>query len=263
VSQGELFDDLEAVADELVRRSATVGSSAGAPVPTSTLTRCAEFFAEHGQHAKAVGMLLHSQRLEEALSLAERHRVAISPSMADSLVLPKTPPEGVPEAEHLRRREHILLEAAKLFRKQEAFQLAAKMYTQAGDTVRAMKSLIKSGDTEKIMVFAGVSRSKEIYVLAANYLQVSRCTRVWLSSSMWPMQSLDWRTDAEIMKAIISFYTKAKAWEQLSGFYDACAQVEIDEFRNYDKAIGAMNEALRVANSIKDGTCVASLACAG
>jgi intraflagellar transport protein 140 len=66
-------------------------------------------------------------------------------------------------------------------------------------------------------------------------------------------QSLDWRTDAEIMKAIISFYTKARAWEQLSGFYDACAQVEIDEFRNYDKAIGAMTEALRVAGNIKIG----------
>ena len=29
---------------------------------------------------------------------------------------------------------------------------------------------------------------------------------------------------------------KAKAWDKLAAFYDACAQVEIDEYRDYDKA---------------------------
>lgn len=71
-----------------------------------------------------------------------------------------------------------------------------------------MKSLLKSGDTEKIIFFAGVSRQKEIYVMAANYLQ-----------------SLDWRKDPEIMKNIIAFYTKGRALESLASFYDACAQV--------------------------------------
>ena len=71
---------------------------------------------------------------------------------------------------------------------------------------QAMKALLKSGDTEKIVFFAGVSRQKEIYVMAANYLQ-----------------SLDWRKDPEIMKNIIGFYTKGRALELLAGFYDACA----------------------------------------
>ena len=39
------------------------------------------------------------------------------------------------------------------------------------------------------------------------------------------LQSLDWQRDPEIMKNIISFYTKGRAIEPLSGFYDACAQV--------------------------------------
>eukprot|EP00343_Euplotes_focardii_P004045 CAMPEP_0205812010 /NCGR_PEP_ID=MMETSP0205-20121125/16338_1 /ASSEMBLY_ACC=CAM_ASM_000278 /TAXON_ID=36767 /ORGANISM="Euplotes focardii, Strain TN1" /LENGTH=161 /DNA_ID=CAMNT_0053092009 /DNA_START=184 /DNA_END=666 /DNA_ORIENTATION=- len=47
------------------------------------------------------------------------------------------------------------------------------------------------------------------------------------------------------MKTIITFYFKAKAFEQLSGFYDSCAQVEIDEYRDYNKALGAMKEALK------------------
>lgn len=71
-----------------------------------------------------------------------------------------------------------------------------------------MKALLKSGDTEKIIFFAGVSRQKEIYVMAANYLQ-----------------SLDWRKDPEIMRNIIGFYTKGRALDSLSSFYDACGQV--------------------------------------
>lgn len=41
-----------------------------------------------------------------------------------------------------------------------------------------MRALLKCGDTEKIIYFAGKCRDKEIYVMAANYLQ-----------------SLDWRRD--------------------------------------------------------------------
>ena len=47
------------------------------------------------------------------------------------------------------------------------------------------------------------------------------------------------------MKTIINFYKKAKAYESLANFYDACAQVEIDEYRDYEKALGAMKEAMR------------------
>ena len=45
-----------------------------------------------------------------------------------------------------------------------------------------------------------------------------------------------------MMKKIIEFYTKAKAYKQLAMFYDACSQLEIDEFRDYDKALGALTE---------------------
>ena len=95
------------------------------------------------------------------------------------------------------------------------YQLAAKKYTQAGDKLKAMQALLKSGDTEKIIFFANVARQGKIYILAANYLQ-----------------SLDWHNDnGEIMKSIITFYTKAKAFESLSSFYESCSQVEIDEVR--------------------------------
>merc|ERR1719434_14940 len=125
-------------------------------------------------------------------------------------------------------RSHILLNLAKLCKKQGSFQLACKKFTQAGDKLKAMKSLLKSGDTEKIIFFAGTARQADIYVLAGNYLQ-----------------SLDWHNDPEIMKNIIQFYSKAKAHDKLASFYDACAQVEIDEYRDYEKAGGALREALK------------------
>ncbi|KAG7265586.1 hypothetical protein CRUP_020157 [Coryphaenoides rupestris] len=91
-----------------------------------------------------------------------------------------------------------------------------------------MRALLKSGDTEKIVFFAGVSRQKEIYIMAGNYLQ-----------------SLDWRKNPDIMKNIIGFYTKGRALDLLAGFYQACAQEEIDDFRNYEKALGALSEAYK------------------
>lgn len=79
--------------------------------------------------------------------------------------------------------------------------------------ITAMKALLKSGDTEKIIFFTNVSREKEIYIMAANYLQ-----------------TLDWHIQPEYLKHIINFYTKGKAPHLLANFYVACAQVKITIF---------------------------------
>jgi intraflagellar transport protein 140 len=39
------------------------------------------------------------------------------------------------------------------------------------------------------------------------------------------------------MKNIIQFYSKAQAMDNLAAFYEACAQIEIDEYRDYEKAL--------------------------
>lgn len=59
------------------------------------------------------------------------------------------------------------------------------------------------------------------------------------------LQTLNWRSEPEIMKQIVTFYTKAKAPASLALFYEACSQVEIDEYQNYEKALGALREAQR------------------
>lgn len=106
--------------------------------------------------------------------------------------------------------------------------MASKKFTQAGDRIRAMKCLVRSGNTDAVINFAKISKNAEIYTLAANYLQ-----------------QMNWRGSMDIMKSIVTFYTQAKAFEQLAGFFESCAQVEIDEYRDYEKAIKALKESLR------------------
>ena len=187
------------------------------------LARCASWFLENGRFDKATSLLVKGGRHDEALRLALEHDVKLTEEMAEAM----TPPKGAEGITEEARRE-ILLRVAKACKNQGSYHLACKKYTQAGDRVRAMRALLKSGDTEKIVFFAGVSRSKEIYVMSANYLQ-----------------TLDWHADPEIMKNIIAFYTKAKATESLASFFDACAQMEIDEYRDYEKALGAMRESAK------------------
>ncbi|GAB5583228.1 intraflagellar transport protein 140 homolog isoform X1 [Prionailurus iriomotensis] len=155
--------------------------------------------------------------------LCLEQNMTITEEMAEKMTVPKDSKDLSEES-----RRQLLEQIANCCMRQGSYHLATKKYTQAGNKLKAMRALLKSGDTEKIVFFAGVSRQKEIYIMAANYLQ-----------------SLDWRKEPEIMKTIISFYTKGRALDLLASFYEACAQVEIDEYQNYDKAHGALTEAYK------------------
>ena len=106
----------------------------------------------------------------------------------------------------------------------QLFDLTQYSDLQAGDRQKAMKALMQTHDIDKIVLFANVSRNRDIYLVAAQYLQTSR----------------SWLQDEGTMKTIAAFYTKAKSPEHLAGFYEACAQAEIDECRDYKRAITAM-----------------------
>ncbi|XP_065660084.1 intraflagellar transport protein 140 homolog isoform X3 [Hydra vulgaris] len=196
-------------------------------VDPQVLHKCADFFIENDQFDKAVNLLIASKKFEEALRMCLDHDIQITEEIAEKMTFPK-------EHSDAKYRLYLLEKIGECAYKQGSFHLATKKFTQAGNKMKAMKSLLKSGDTEKIVFFAGVSRQKEIYVMAANYLQ-----------------SLDWQKDPEILKNIISFYTKGRALESLSTFYESCAQVEIDEFENYEKAFGALTEAYKCLSKAK------------
>ncbi|KAI5750172.1 hypothetical protein M8J76_013408 [Diaphorina citri] len=164
------------------------------------ILKCASYFARREHHDRAVHLYAIARRYDQALSLIQTKHVPLSEELADLLV----PPESDDQ------RQVVLNTLGNCA------------------AIKAMKCLLKSGDTDKIIFFAGVSRMKEIYVMAANYLQSS-----------------DWKSQPELLKSIISFYSKGKAPHLLANFYVSCAQVEIDEFGNYEKGLGALNEAKR------------------
>eukprot|EP01059_Diplonema_ambulator_P004781 TRINITY_DN14515_c0_g1_i2.p1 TRINITY_DN14515_c0_g1~~TRINITY_DN14515_c0_g1_i2.p1 ORF type:complete len:1452 (+),score=600.81 TRINITY_DN14515_c0_g1_i2:52-4356(+) len=216
--RGELFDTLQKLADDLDKET-----------DPEVFIQCAEFFLNKEQHEKAVRMYIQAKSYSEALQVCLDRNVQLTEEMAEEMTLPKTENE---DDEALRLS--LLRKIAKVAKLQESWHLACKKYTQAGDRVKGMKVLLKSGDTDKIIFFTNHSRQKDIYILAAHYLQ-----------------TCDWHNDPVITKHIITFYTKARAYESLSGFYDAIAQVYIDEFRDYDKALGALQDALKFMDKSK------------
>lgn len=117
---------------------------------------------------------------------------------------------------------------AEKCRKQGSFDMASNLYLRTGDKITSLKCLIELGDPSKVIAFANTARSSDTYVLAANFLQTA-----------------DWHQNPDLMKNIIMFYQKAKAFENLSSFFEACSNVEIDEYRDYEKASAALKEAIK------------------
>uniref|UniRef100_A0A8C0VEY6 Intraflagellar transport 140 n=1 Tax=Cyanistes caeruleus TaxID=156563 RepID=A0A8C0VEY6_CYACU len=212
------FGALQLIAEDLNEKS-----------DPALLARCSGFFIEHAQYEKALELLLTAKKYHEALQLCLEQNLTITEELAEKMTVSK---ESQDLSEESRRE--LLEQIADCCMRQGNYHMATKKYTQAGNKLKAMRALLKSGDTEKIIFFAGVSRQREIYIMAANYLQ-----------------SLDWRKDAKIIANIISFYTKGGALDLLAGFYDACAQVEIDEYQNYEKAHRALTEAYKCLSKAK------------
>lgn len=190
------------------------------------VNRCAEFFLSIDQSYKAVQLLSNTHQFERALDVCADKGVPVTATFAEAL----TPNKGDREEE---QRIKILLKLGDILQEQGDYHTATKKFTQAGDKIRAMKCLLKSGDTEKIVFFATMSRQREVYIMAGNYLQ-----------------ALNWQDDAKILKNIVTFYSKGQAFDLLANFYATSAQVEVDEYRDYEKALKALQEANRCVAKI-------------
>jgi len=187
------------------------------------LKKSVHFLMQNRQFDKAVEIMISLGNVDQALQIAESEQVNLKEEMALKLCPPATQ-----DPVKKKLRTETLLRVAKIVKKQGDFKLGAKIYTMANEKMKGIKCLLKSGDVKAVIGFAQTARQTEVYILAGNFLQ-----------------NQNWHNDPEIMKTIISFYQKAKSFESLANFYDACAQVEIDEYRDYEKALGAMKEAMR------------------
>lgn len=198
----------------------TLVDDLGEEEDSETLARAAEYFLANNVYDKAVHLLVSSRQYSTALDLCLKHNVKVDENMVEKMLPDTSAPDPA--------RVVILRSMAKLCKRQGSFQLACKLFTKAGEKMKAFKSLLKLGSVEKIVYYANMAKNVQIWVMAANYLQ-----------------SCPWHNDSELMKSIMQFYTKAKSWDHLSSFLDTCATVEIDEYRDYEKALTALREAVK------------------
>lgn len=213
--KGGLYEALHEISSNL----------ASASTDPAIFLNMADHFQAEGNYQKAVEMLVFARRYDDALKMCEERNVTLTEDMAETMTGDLNQLSGEDKQTVLRKVAHVA-------KNQGSWSLACKKYTQAGDRIKAMKMLMRGGEVEKVIFFANHSRNTEIYTMAANFLQ-----------------SQNWSNDSNIYKSIILFYTKAKAFGNLITFYESCAQLQIDENRNYVEALQAITECIQMAES--------------
>jgi intraflagellar transport protein 140 len=195
-----------------------------------SLKNLGDMYVDQGNVDRAFSMYVGSGQIDKAIEILENNNITLSSDAVKKLI----PPKGQTEAEN-QKRDKIITIIAKRLKQQGKYLPAAKLYTEVNLPIKALKAVILSGDAEKVVQMANLARSAEGYVLAANFLQNS-----------------DWQNNPEIIKNITAFYTKAKKWDALANFYVNCAMLEIDEYKNYDKALTALDVAKKSAEKGAD-----------
>ncbi|KAM7541711.1 hypothetical protein Aperf_G00000003534 [Anoplocephala perfoliata] len=201
----------------------------GSDCDAGLIRKCADFLVQNSQFTKAVEILAKGKQWLQAVQICTDHEIALTDELVEQLVPPEDQEEENARASARETRNEILRRLGEVCLSQERWLLACRLLSRTGDHVGAMRALLRSGDTSKIIFFANASRKRDLYVLAAHHLQTTGT----------------WRSDPSIVSQIVGFYTRANALTSLAAFYEACAQVEIEEFQNYEKAIGALTEAYK------------------
>jgi len=90
-----------------------------------------------------------------------------------------------------------------------------------------MRVLVKSGDTDRIIFFANIARHKDVYMLAANFLQIGA----------------EWQKKPALQKQIVDFYIKAHSPESVVTFYDSWARTNFEAEKNYELSLENLRNA--------------------
>lgn len=146
---------------------------------------------EGNKFERAVPLLIGSKQYERALDICIQQNVPIQEDLIKKMI-----PDGEPAtAIEKNKRNELIKTIAEKCRKQGSFEMASNLNLKVGDKITSLKCLIELGDPSKVIAFANMARNADTYVLAANFLQTA-----------------DWHQNPDLMKNIILFYQKAKAF---------------------------------------------------
>ena len=192
-----------------------------------TLKALAEYFSSQNDHEKALELLIRTKDYENAMKICENHKVRISKETANAMK------EDLEREKDNKIKQDLTSRLAKLLMTQGDFEMAHDIYVKMGNLKKAMKCYIKMGDKNKVIEFAHMCRNPELFILAANFLQ-----------------NLEWTPD--VIKIIVSFFNKAKAYFNLSQFYSVLGVSEINEKKNFKKGEEYLKEALKAVMKVRE-----------
>jgi intraflagellar transport protein 140 len=161
------------------------------------------------------------------MKICENHKVRISQETANAMK------EDLEKEKDNKTKKELTARLAKLLMTQGDFEMAHDIYVKMGNLKKAMKCYIKMGDKNKVIEFAQICRNPELFILAANFLQ-----------------NLEWTPD--VIKIIVSFFNKAKAYYNLSQFYTVLGVSAINEKKDFKKGEEYLKEALKVVMKVRE-----------
>ena len=191
-----------------------------------TLKALADYFTEQNQHEKALGLLIRIKDYEGAMKICENYKVKISTETANDILA------DLDKEKDNKIKQELTTRLAKLLMSQGEFEIAHDIYVKIGNLKKAMKCYIKMGNKTKVIEFAHICRNPELYILAANFLE-----------------NLEWTPD--VIKIIVSFFNKAKAYYNLCQFYIILGTTEINERRNFQSGEQYFKEALKTVLKVR------------
>ena len=131
-------------------------------VPDDLATKCVIFLIKSGNTYGAFEILqAKGKDLNAFFDLYLQYNIPLTESVIDDV--------SKRFKDHLTKS--LSLKIASILKAQGNYVLACKKFTQGGDRSNAIKCLLLGGDIDSIISYAITSRTKEVYIIAANYLQ--------------------------------------------------------------------------------------------
>ena len=126
------------------------------------INKCAMLLLRSGSDKNAIQLLQQKGHdIDDILRFYNENKIILTEKIIDIIL-----------SQYKERTDKTHLRSiAAICRAQGNHVLACRKFTQGGDRSSAMKCLLLTGDTKSIISYAFTSRTKEIYIIAANYLQ--------------------------------------------------------------------------------------------